>query len=108
MSDLQALVAQLERAVAEAADSSAVEALRVQFLGKKSQLSELSKQMGKLADEQRRVFGAELNAAREAITSALNNRKQVLDSAALDASSRPSAWTSRYLVAASRWAACIR
>lgn len=85
MSDLQALVAQLERAVAEAADSSAVEALRVQFLGKKSQLSELSKQMGKLADEQRRVFGAELNAAREAITSALNNRKQVLDSAALDA-----------------------
>lgn len=85
MSDLQALVAQLQTAVAEAADSAAVEALRVQYLGKKSQLSELSKQMGKLADEARRAFGAELNAAREAITSALNNRKQVLDSAALDA-----------------------
>jgi len=85
MSDLQALVAQCQSAVAEAADSAAVEALRVQYLGKKSQLSELSKQMGKLTDEQRRAFGAELNAAREAITSALNNRRQVLDQEALDA-----------------------
>ena len=85
MSDLQALVAQLQTAVADAADSAAVEALRVHYLGKKSQLSELSKQMGKLSDEQRRAFGAELNAAREAITQALNNRKQVLDQAALDA-----------------------
>ncbi len=85
MSDLQALVAQVGNDVAQAADSAAVEALRVQYLGKKSQLSELSKQMGKLSDEERRSFGAELNAAREAITSALNNRKQVLDAAALDA-----------------------
>ncbi|MEL0027505.1 MAG: phenylalanine--tRNA ligase subunit alpha [Perlucidibaca sp.] len=85
MSDLQALVAQCQTAVAEASDSSAVEALRVQYLGKKSRLSELSKQMGKLSDEERRAFGAELNAVREAITSALNNRKQVLDKEALDA-----------------------
>ena len=83
MSDLQALVAQLQSAVAEAADSAAVEALRVQYLGKKSQLSELSRRMGQLSDEERRAFGAELNAAREAITGALNDRKQALEAAAL-------------------------
>lgn len=85
MSDLQALVAQLQTAVADAGDSAAVEALRVHYLGKKSQLSELSKQMGKLGEDERRAFGAELNAAREAITGALNARKQVLDAAALAA-----------------------
>ena len=85
MSDLQTLVAQAQAALVEASDSAAVEALRVQYLGKKSQLSELSKQMGKLGEEERRAFGAELNAAREAITGALNARKQVLDDAALSA-----------------------
>ena len=83
MSDLQTLVAQALAALAGAEDGAAVEALRVQYLGKKSQLSELSRRMGQLSDEERRAFGAELNAAREAITGALNDRKQALEAAAL-------------------------
>jgi phenylalanyl-tRNA synthetase alpha chain len=85
MTDLQTLVAQLQGDVAQAQDAAAVEALRVQYLGKKSQLSELSKRMGQLGDDERRAFGAELNAAREAITSSLNDRKNVLAEAALTA-----------------------
>ncbi|MES3041050.1 MAG: phenylalanine--tRNA ligase subunit alpha [Pseudomonadota bacterium] len=85
MTDLQTLVAQLQADVAQAQDAAAVEALRVQYLGKKSQLSDLSKRMGQLGEDERRAFGAELNAAREAITSSLNDRKNVLAEAALTA-----------------------
>lgn len=85
MTDLHTLVAQLQTDVARAQDAAAVEALRVQYLGKKSQLSDLSKRMGQLGEEARRAFGAELNAAREAITSSLNDRKNVLAEAALSA-----------------------
>jgi len=85
MTDLHTLVAQLQTEVARAQDAAAVEALRVQYLGKKSQLSDLSKRMGQLGEEERRAFGAELNAAREAITSSLNDRKNVLAEAALSA-----------------------
>lgn len=85
MTDLHTLVAQLQIDVARAQDAAAVEALRVQYLGKKSQLSDLSKRMGQLGEEERRAFGAELNAAREAITSSLNDRKNVLAEAALSA-----------------------
>ena len=85
MTDLQTLVAQLQGDVAQAQDAAAVEALRVQYLGKKSQLSDLSKRMGQLGEDERRAFGAELNAAREAITSSLNDRKNTLAEAALTA-----------------------
>jgi phenylalanyl-tRNA synthetase alpha chain len=85
MTDLHTLVAQLQTDVARAQDAAAVEALRVQYLGKKSQLSDLSKRMGQLGEEERRAFGAELNAAREAITGSLNDRKNVLAEAALSA-----------------------
>jgi len=85
MTDLQTLVAQLQAEVAQAQDAAAVEALRVQYLGKKSQLSDLSKRMGQLGEDERRAFGAELNAAREAITSSLNDRKNTLAEAALTA-----------------------
>lgn len=85
MTDLQTLVAQLQADVAQANDAAAVEALRVQYLGKKSQLSDLSKRMGQLGEEERRAFGAELNAAREAITGSLNDRKNTLAEAALSA-----------------------
>ena len=85
MTDLHTLVTQLQTDVARAQDAAAVEALRVQYLGKKSQLSDLSKRMGQLGEEERRAFGAELNAAREAITGSLNDRKNVLAEAALSA-----------------------
>ncbi len=85
MTDLQTLVAQLQGDVAQAQDAAVVEALRVQYLGKKSQLSDLSKRMGQLGEDERRAFGAELNAAREAITSSLNDRKNTLAEAALTA-----------------------
>ncbi|MDO9620445.1 MAG: phenylalanine--tRNA ligase subunit alpha [Moraxellaceae bacterium] len=79
MSELQELVLQVQTEVAAATDISAVDALRVQYLGKKSRLSELSKRMGQLDEAERKRYGAELNVAREAITQALTERKQGIE-----------------------------
>ncbi|MDZ4387113.1 MAG: phenylalanine--tRNA ligase subunit alpha [Moraxellaceae bacterium] len=79
MSELQELVLQVQTEVAAATDISAVDALRVLYLGKKSRLSELSKRMGQLDEAERKRYGAELNIAREAITQALTERKQGIE-----------------------------
>jgi len=79
MSELQELVLQVQTEVAAATDISAVDALRVLYLGKKSRLSELSKRMGQLDEAERKRYGAELNVAREAITQALTERKQGIE-----------------------------
>ena len=79
MSELQELVLQVQTEVAAATDISAIDALRVQYLGKKSRLSELSKRMGQLDEAERKRYGAELNVAREAITQALTERKKGIE-----------------------------
>lgn len=85
MSDLQALVQQAQEQLNQAHDVAAVEAVRVQFLGKKSTLSEQSKSLGAMDADARREFGAVLNAVREAVTSAIQARKDVLVQAELAA-----------------------
>ncbi|MCB1659533.1 MAG: phenylalanine--tRNA ligase subunit alpha [Moraxellaceae bacterium] len=76
MTDLTVLVNDALAMIESAADAQALEQARVQFLGKKSQLIELSKGLGKLEPEQRKEQGAVLNQAREAINQALETRRQ--------------------------------
>jgi phenylalanyl-tRNA synthetase alpha chain len=76
MSELKALVQEAQSLVAAAADMQALEQVRVQFLGKKSRITELSKSLGQMGEDERRVQGAVLNEAREAINSALNARRE--------------------------------
>ena len=83
MSDLQNLVQEAQSAVTAAADMQALEQVRVNFLGKKSRITELSKGMGALGEEERRAFGAQLNEAREAINAALTFKRELLQSEAL-------------------------
>lgn len=83
MSDLQNLVQDAQAAVTNAADIPALEQVRVNFLGKKSRITELSKGMGALDEEARRAFGAQLNEAREAINSALTLKREALQAEAL-------------------------
>lgn len=84
MSDLNVLVQEADALIAAANDIQALEQVRVQFLGKKSQITELSKAMGQLDPEARKVRGAELNEVREVITSALNVRRDILMAAELN------------------------
>jgi phenylalanyl-tRNA synthetase alpha chain len=83
MSDLKALVQEAQILIADAWDMQALEQVRVQFLGKKSRITELSKAMGQMEAEERKARGAELNEAREAISSALNARREAMAAAAL-------------------------
>ncbi|HEY4713230.1 MAG TPA: phenylalanine--tRNA ligase subunit alpha, partial [Aquirhabdus sp.] len=72
-------------AIAAATDLASLEQVRVQFTGKKSQLAEVSKGLGKLDADARKAQGAVLHAIREAINEALNQRQATLQKAALDA-----------------------
>lgn len=83
MSELKDLVQAALQAVADAGDVQGLEQLRVQFLGKKSRISELSKAMGGMDAEARKQFGAELNDARDAVNAALTSRRETLQAAEL-------------------------
>jgi phenylalanyl-tRNA synthetase alpha chain len=62
-----------------------LEAIRVEVLGRKGRLAEVSKDMGKLSPEQRGVVGKLLNAAKQTLETALTARKTAFDEAALAA-----------------------
>jgi phenylalanyl-tRNA synthetase alpha chain len=71
--------------VAACSDGVALEALRVHWLGKKGQLTALLQSLGKLPAEQRAARGAGINAAKAALLAAIEARRAVLASAAVDA-----------------------
>ena len=62
--------------LASAQDAAAVEAARVEFLGKKSgRIKELQELLGKATPEQRPVLGAKFNEVRQRVTAALEARQ---------------------------------
>ena len=69
----------------EAADSSdALNAVRNTYLSKKSELSNLTSQIGQLPPEQRKDFGAAITEVRVAITSAIEEKMAFLKNKELD------------------------
>ena len=67
------------RQTQSAASLSEVDNLRVQYLGKKGELTTILKQMGGLDPEARKEIGALANDAREAIGEAIETRKAALE-----------------------------
>ena len=72
-------------AIGKAEALDALEALRVQYLGKSGEITALLKTLGGMSPEQRQVEGPKIHHLRETVTQALASRKQALESAALDA-----------------------
>jgi phenylalanyl-tRNA synthetase alpha chain len=85
MTDLSQLEAELSAAVSGAADVAALEAIRVQALGKSGQISELLKSLGKMSPDERREQGPLINGLRDRIAAAISERKEGLEASALDA-----------------------
>ncbi len=62
----------------------ALEAVRVDVLGRKGSLAQFSKEFGKLAPEEKASAGKALNAAKQALESALEARKQAFAGEAIE------------------------
>jgi phenylalanyl-tRNA synthetase alpha chain len=70
--------------IEDAKSTEALEAVRVDVLGRKGTLGQFSKEFGKLAPQERAAAGKALNAAKEAIESAFEARKHSFDTEALN------------------------
>ena len=82
---LESIREQAMAALEEASTPAALEELRVKLLGKKGELTAVLKQMGKLSAEERPVMGQMANSVRSAIEEKLEQRKQTIHAAALEA-----------------------
>lgn len=82
---LDSLTSEALAAISAAPDLATLDQVRVQFTGKKSQLTELSKALGKLDPEARKSQGAALHQVREAINCALTTKQAALQQAELNA-----------------------
>ena len=72
-------------AIEEAADLAHLEEVRVQYLGRKGEMTTVLKQMGQLSKEERPKVGVIANAVSEAVQNAMNTKKQMLEAAVLNA-----------------------
>jgi len=82
-SDLKTLKQELLTAITAAKDTSALEAARVDILGKKGKLTELMKTLGSLPPEERKERGAALNILKTEISEKIETRQQELASTGL-------------------------
>jgi phenylalanyl-tRNA synthetase alpha chain len=80
---LNDLDASMRERIAKAAGEADLEAIRVAALGRKGTLAEISKQMGKLAPEERAQTGKLLNRVKQAVEEALGKRQEEFSQAAM-------------------------
>ncbi|MFW2850897.1 phenylalanine--tRNA ligase subunit alpha [Sphingomonas sp. TX0543] len=85
MADLDQLKTDLLARVEAATTSDALEAIRVEALGKQGSVTTMLKTLGGMSPEERQAHGPRVNGLREAVASLIATRKAVLDAAALDA-----------------------
>ena len=85
MVDTDSLLAGALQAIGVAKEEAALDALRVQYLGKKGSFTALLKALGQMPPEKRPAAGEEINAAKTELQSALELRKAALVRASLDA-----------------------
>jgi phenylalanyl-tRNA synthetase alpha chain len=76
--------AEAEAAIGAAADTAALEELRVRYLGRKSELTSILRGIGELPGEERGKVGAGANEARKALEAVLEQRAVGLDSSEVE------------------------
>jgi phenylalanyl-tRNA synthetase alpha chain len=85
MENLEPLAAQAKAAIDAAEDSAALEQLRVDYLGKKGQITALLKGLGQLSPEERPEAGARINVVKQELQDLIGARKESLQTAAVEA-----------------------
>jgi len=84
MTDTASLLITALSAIEATADERTLDQLRVDYLGKKGQLTELLKGLGKLPAEQRPAAGESINEAKRQIQNALDTRRDIIVEKALE------------------------
>jgi len=80
---LQVILQQAKDAILATEQVSSLEDLRVQYLGKKGELTSQLKQIGSLAPEDRPIFGDKVNQIKQELAQLISNKKAELDAVAL-------------------------
>jgi phenylalanyl-tRNA synthetase alpha chain len=83
LSDLESLTRELLQRIAGSGDLQALEAARIEALGKKGSITAQLKLLGGLPPEERKAAGARINTAKQQLTEAIDARRQELERAAL-------------------------
>jgi len=83
--NLKALASQAKARIEAAVTVDELEAVRVEVLGRKGALANISKEMAKMTPEQRAAVGKQLNEAKQGLEGLFDARKAVFDEAALSA-----------------------
>ncbi len=81
---IEELRTQAQQEIAGAANSEAVEELRVRYLGRKAELPQMLRSVATLEPEERGVVGKAANEARRALEQAIEARAATLDASELD------------------------
>lgn len=84
MADLESLKQQAFKAVSEAGDLAALDAVRVRYLGKKGEITALLKTLGSLPAEVRREQGQAINRLKASVQEAIEARRGELESVELE------------------------
>lgn len=83
--DLDAIIKQAEQQINQATEVSVLDAVRVDFLGKKGQLTDLLKGLGKLSAEERPAVGQKINQAKQQVQQLIQQRGDFLRQEELNA-----------------------
>ncbi len=84
MENLENILKQLEEKISDVKTLNDLNDLRIEYLGKKGSISELTSTLATLPVEEKKVFGANLNKLKQAATALLDNKKQSLEEAILN------------------------
>ncbi|WP_297808740.1 phenylalanine--tRNA ligase subunit alpha [uncultured Methylophaga sp.] len=82
---LEEITAAARQAVADARDNRALDDVRVEYLGKKGKITAYLKQLGNVSVEDRPVIGKSVNQAKQEVTGLVEEQKQALAAAAMEA-----------------------
>ncbi len=83
--ELEALTAKAQAEIDAADDLQALDAIRVNYLGKKGELTALLKTLGSLPGDQRKAAGQQINQAKQQVQQRLEAKKAELEQAKLQA-----------------------
>jgi phenylalanyl-tRNA synthetase alpha chain len=83
--DLETILNQAKAEIENAQDVATLEAVRVDYMGKKGKLTELLKGLGKLSNEERPLAGQKINVAKQEIQGLLSTKIEALKLAEMNA-----------------------